>query len=356
MATADVAVMGGGIFGLAIAFVCARRGARVILCERDRIGAGVSGGLVGALAPHVPEQWNAKKAFQLESLLMAGAFWEEVRAVSGIDPGYARSGRWQPLADAEAVARAEERAAGAGALWRGKAAWRVVAAPGDGWAPASPTGYLVEDTLTARLHPRDAGRALAAALRALGGVVEEGRAEPPAGLTGQRATPGAVIWATGVAGLAALSEELGRPVGAGVKGQAALLACASPDRPQIFAEGLHIVPHHDGTVAVGSTAEASFDAPLTTDGHLDVLIERARALCPALRDAAVIERWAGVRPRAKSRAPVLGPWPGRAGQFVANGGFKIGFGMAPKVAEVMADLVLEGRDGVPDGFRVEDCL
>jgi glycine oxidase len=27
--------------------------------------------------------------------------------------------------------------------------------------------------------------------------------------------------------------------------------------------------------------------------------------------------------------------------------------MAPKVAEVMADLVLEGRDGVPEGFRLE---
>ena len=51
---------------------------------------------------------------------------------------------------------------------------------------------------------------------------------------------------------------------------------------------------------------------------------------------------------------MLGAWPGRAGHFVANGGFKIGFGMAPKVAEVMADLVLEGRDGVPAGFRVED--
>jgi glycine/D-amino acid oxidase-like deaminating enzyme len=38
---------------------------------------------------------------------------------------------------------------------------------------------------------------------------------------------------------------------------------------------------------------------------------------------------------------------------VANGGFKIGFGMAPKVAEVMADLVLEGREGVPQGFRLE---
>ncbi len=50
---------------------------------------------------------------------------------------------------------------------------------------------------------------------------------------------------------------------------------------------------------------------------------------------------------------MLGPWPGRAGQFIANGGFKIGFGMAPKVAEVMADLVLDGRDAIPDAFRVE---
>jgi glycine/D-amino acid oxidase-like deaminating enzyme len=53
---------------------------------------------------------------------------------------------------------------------------------------------------------------------------------------------------------------------------------------------------------------------------------------------------------------MLGPWPGRPGQFVANGGFKIGFGLAPGVARVMADLVLEGRDGIPEGCRVEDSL
>ncbi|MBS0565688.1 MAG: FAD-dependent oxidoreductase, partial [Proteobacteria bacterium] len=40
----------------------------------------------------------------------------------------------------------------------------------------------------------------------------------------------------------------------------------------------------------------------------------------------------------------------------ANGGFKIGFGMAPKVAEVMADLVLYGRDAIPEGFRIADGL
>jgi glycine oxidase len=53
---------------------------------------------------------------------------------------------------------------------------------------------------------------------------------------------------------------------------------------------------------------------------------------------------------------VLGPWPGRPGHFVANGGFKIGFGMAPKVAEVMADLVLEGRDTIPPDFLLETLV
>jgi glycine oxidase len=75
---------------------------------------------------------------------------------------------------------------------------------------------------------------------------------------------------------------------------------------------------------------------------------------PVLKDAPVIARWAGVRPRARSRAPMLGAWPDRPDHFIANGGFKIGFGMAPKVAQVMADLLLEDHDTIPEGFRVTD--
>ena len=70
-----------------------------------------------------------------------------------------------------------------------------------------------------------------------------------------------------------------------------------------------------------------------------------------LHGAPVLKRWAGVRPRSHNRAPLLGPWPGREGHFVANGGFKIGFGMAPKVGAVMADLVLDGVDEIPAAFR-----
>jgi glycine/D-amino acid oxidase-like deaminating enzyme len=89
---------------------------------------------------------------------------------------------------------------------------------------------------------------------------------------------------------------------------------------------------------------------------LDALIAKARAALPCLAQAPVIDRWAAIRPRARSRAPMLGEWPDRPGHFIANGGFKIGFGMAPKIAEAMADLVLDGRDTLPEGFRVTASL
>ncbi|MCV2867890.1 FAD-binding oxidoreductase [Defluviimonas sp. WL0002] len=348
MAIAEVTVMGGGIFGLAIAWECCRRGAAVRLIERERIGAGSSGGIVGALAPHVPEQWNPKKQFQLESLLMAEAFWQGVSRAGGVDPGYGRLGRLQPVGDDAALALAQERGRGAEDLWRGQAVWRLVRGDAHhGWAPESATGWLIEDTLSARLHPRRASQALVAAIRANGGAVEiDAAAEPD----------GRVVWATGAPGLDDLSAAFGRAVGAGVKGQAALFACDAAGRPQLFADGLHVVPHSDGTVAVGSTSEREFEDGRAVDDRLQPLIDKVRILCPALARAPLLERWAGVRPRSKSRAPMLGGWPGRDGHFIANGGFKIGFGMAPKVAEVMADLVLEGRDAIPAGFRVEDNL
>ena len=348
MATPDLTVMGGGIFGLAVAWAAVQRGARVRLIEAARIGAGASGGLVGALAPHVPENWNDKKAFQLASLLMAGAWWKGVEAASGLAVGYARTGRVQPLADDQAVAVARARAFGAATLWQGQAEWRVESAGPGPWQPSSPSGWVVVDTLSARLNPRRAAAALVAAIRARGGEVVEGGADAP--------PTGPVVWATGVAGLAALSVDLGRAVGCGVKGQALSLGFAAREAPQLFVAGLHIVPHGDGTVAIGSTSEREWRDPSATDAQLDTLHQRAVAACPALAGAPVLARWAGLRPRARSRAPILGPWPGRPGQFIANGGFKIGFGMAPKVAEVMADLVLEGRDAIPAGFRVEANL
>ena len=140
----DITVMGAGIFGLSVAWTCAKRGARVRVIDPHGPGAGASGGIVGAMAPHVPELWNSKKAFQLDSLLMAGDFWAEVAEVSGCAPGYARLGRLQPIADAAALALAHERTQNAATLWQGQADWRVLPASG-AWCPPSATGQIIHD-------------------------------------------------------------------------------------------------------------------------------------------------------------------------------------------------------------------
>ena len=65
----DITIRGAGIFGLCIAWACVTRGAKVQVVDPNGPASGSSGGILGALAPHVPENWNAKKAFQLLSLM-----------------------------------------------------------------------------------------------------------------------------------------------------------------------------------------------------------------------------------------------------------------------------------------------
>ncbi len=339
----DITVRGAGITGLMCAWFLQSRGARVRVVDRHGVGAGASGGIVGALAPHVPENWNSKKAMQFRALDEAAVLWAEIAKVGGTDPGYARSGRIQPLADAAAVALAEFRAKGAVDLWDGRYIWAVK--PASNFGILSLTGLVVHDTLTARIHPRRACAALAAALAARGAeIVREAQVQ------------GTEIWATGAMDLQEISQTLGKTIGMPIKGQAALLRADLRDAPQIFADGLHIVPHGDGTVAIGSTTERDFADPISTDAQLEPLIEQARTVCPALADAPVIERWAGLRPRARSRAPMVGLHPTRPGAFIANGGFKIGLAMAPIVARMLADLIVDGTDTIPQEFRPEASL
>ncbi|MEM8730528.1 MAG: FAD-binding oxidoreductase [Pseudomonadota bacterium] len=350
MAMPEVTIRGAGIFGLSIAWACVQRGARVAVVDPTGPGTGASGGVVGALAPHVPENWNTKKAFQFESLLAAEAFWSQVEATGGVSSGYGRTGRVQPVPDAASLPLARARAENANELWQGHAVWEVLpvetAGATSGWGLSPASGWLIRDTLSARLHPARAMASLVAALTERGVPIH---AEAP--------DQGAVVWATGTEGLAHLSETLGRAIGQGIKGQAAVLdADLPPDAPQLFVDGLHLVPHHDGRVAIGSTSERDFEAPFATDDLLEPLIAAARDAVPMLAEAPVLQRWAGLRPRARSRAPLLDVWPDRPGHFIANGGFKIGFGMAPKVAQVMADLILDGRDGIPEAFRLSASL
>lgn len=348
MGNPDVEIHGGGIFGLAVAYACARRDAQVRVVERHSIGAGASGGPVGALSPHSPDNWNPKKQFQFESLDMAEEWWAGLAELSGIDPGYCRTGRLQPVPSERALELATRRGEHAARNWKGKAEWRLERAGSEPWTPTTRTGWVVRDTLSARVNPRKAVKCLAAALQTLGCEFVQGSCPEP--------ESDALVLATGYEGLVELGSELGCAFGSGEKGQALALEFDADGMPQIYGDNLHIVPHADGTVAVGSTSERHFDNPTSTDGKLDELHARAVRLLPALSGAPVKWRWAGVRPRSSTRAPVLGPHPTRAGVYIANGGFKTGFGVAPLVGEVMADLVLEGRNRIPEPLSISAAM
>ena len=344
----DVTVMGAGAFGLAVAWSCVKRGASVRVIDRTGVAAGCSGGVVGMLAPHAPERWNDIKEFQFQSLIGGESYWREVEQIAGCTSGYDRVGRLQPIDTDRALTLAQERAETAAEHWRGLATWQVVDAANAGdWCPQTATGLVIHETLSARIHPRRACHALAAAIRAKGGEIVIGSDRAPVGTT---------VWATGVADLKEMSQSLGKQVGNGVKGQAAILGLDARGSPITSAGDVLVVPHADGTVAVGSTSERDYDSPDRTDDQLEDLIQRACTVFPLLAAAPIVERWAGLRPRAKSRAPMLGAHPTKPGQFIANGGFKIGFGMAPKVGEVIADLILDGQDTIPERFKPEASL
>ena len=366
MATAktDVAVVGGGIFGLSCAYACARRGLAVTVVEADRIASGASGGIVGAMSPHVPERWIPKKQFQLEALRAAPDYWATVEDLSGLPTGYGRVGRIMPLPDVAALDLANHRSKGAAALWRGLGEWRIegVGFAADWLDPKQAGCGVAFDTFSARINPRLACLALAEAARRCGAEIVEGW---PVARVSDRGVAGPmgditcdrVILAAGVPGFEILEQMLGQKAGAGVKGQSALFDLNLPaDTPTIFANGVYIVAHSGGGVAVGSTSENSWDDPTTTDAQLDAVIARARVMCPALRDIEPIEYWAGLRPKARCRDTMLGPIPGFEKVFVATGAFKIGFGISNKVGEALADLVTGQPTFLPPSFTVESHL
>ncbi|NOX74038.1 MAG: FAD-binding oxidoreductase [Alphaproteobacteria bacterium] len=346
MATADIEVFGGGIFGLTVAFFLQERGAQVRLIEKRVIGAGASGGVLGALAPHTPDNWNDKKQFQFESLIATPDFWAKVDRLSGLRSGFGQIGRLVPLETPRELELAQMRVKTAAEFWRGHAEWRVVEnSEFEGWAVQSASGFHSFDTLSARISPRAACATLAAAFQAIGGTIVEG--------TTASKGAAAEVWCTGFEGLDDLSRDLGQVVGIGEKGQGLLLDYQAGDVPQLFASGVHFIPHAGGKLAIGSTSERDWQEADSTDDQLEELLRKACGICPSLQGAPVLKRWAGVRPRANKRTPMLGRHPLHDDVFIANGGFKIGFGVAVKAGEVMADLVLNGAADIPEGFLVE---
>lgn len=350
----ELLIVGGGIMGLWAALAAARTGMNICLVEERHIGAGASGGILGALMPHMPDKWNAKKQFQFDALVSLESEIEVLEAETGLSAGYRRNGRIMPLAKPHLREIALRHEQDAMQNWRAgdrRFFWHVRDELPSGWlgAQAAACG-LVFDTLGGRLSPRQMLAVLRAALAQSPNVriVEgtgvraiypgHGRAELD---DGTEISFGHCVLAAGVGSFPLIDTLCGPirgPSGTGVKGQAALLlADVDPQLPVIFTDGVYIVAHDDGHVAVGSTSENAYADPLSTDELLVELLGRAEALVPALRGAEVVERWAGIRPKSTGREPIVGRHPDHENLSVLTGGFKVSFGIAHRLARVVVD-------------------
>ncbi len=121
-----------------------------------------------------------------------------------------------------------------------------------------------------------------------------------------------------------------------------MLCLASPSRELlkhvIRSPEVYLIPRSDGRILAGATVEdAGFDK--RTDAAAMLRFHRAAiALIPELRNAKILEDWAGLRPGTPDALPILGA-TSTPGYYVATGHFRDGILLAPITAEVMADVI-----------------
>ena len=127
-----------------------------------------------------------------------------------------------------------------------------------------------------------------------------------------------------------------------------MLCLLSPTRELlkhvIRSPDVYLIPRSDGRIIVGTTVEeVGFDkrTDITT---IQRLHRAAIALVPELRNARILEDWAGLRPGTPDSLPILGATT-TPGYYVATGHFRDGILLAPVTAHVMAQII-EGK--IPD--------
>lgn len=364
--TTDVAIIGGGVIGCSAAYALATAGLRVLLLERGQIACEASGEAAGMLAPQAEaSQAGPFLALGLRSRGLFPGLTSALREETGLDVGYGQDGTLYPCLDedeeAEARARlAWQRGQGLPVEWWGAEEVRK-AEPG-----ITPTvrgalfipgdHHVTSGTFT---------RALALAAARHGAEIWEGA--PVTGFVRDRkrivgvktldrtVSAGRYVLAAGPwsAQVAAL---LGLPIPVmPAKGQLCMagLLQGGP-RHVLYSRLAYLVPRAGGEVVLGTTVEfAGFDKRVTVGG-LQGILAGAQALYPGLAGAPLLRAWAGLRPYTSDEFPLLGPVPEMEELLVATGHHRNGILLAPITAQLVRELVVEGRTSMPlEPFRVD---
>jgi glycine oxidase len=349
----DVAIIGGGVIGLAVAWRAAQRGIRVVVLERDEPGSGTSAVAAGMLAP-ISEATLTERALLLlglESVRVYPTFASELAEASGLDPGYLRCGTLAVARDADEADALERELALRVDLGleverlRASEARRIE----PGLAPTIRLGLDIPGDHA--IDPRKLLRALAEAVRRAGGELRS-RAEA-VGISmserrvelagGEHVAAEQVVVAAGP-----WSAKLGAPVHP-VKGQ--ILRLHDPSGAGLLGRvvrmrGGYLVPRGDGRYVLGATVEErGFDSTVTA-GAVFELLRDAIELVPGASELAIDELSVGFRPATPDNAPLIGPGTTPRLHW-ATGHYRGGILLAPITAKLVVD-ALGGSDVPPE--------
>jgi glycine oxidase len=348
----DVAVVGGGVVGLAVAWRAAQRGIRVVVLERGDPGTGASWVAAGMIAP-ISEARPKERSLLALSLASAQAyprFVAELREASGLDPGYLGCGTLAVARDRDEAEALERELVMREGL--GLAASRLRPSEARRLEPAlAPTVRFAIDVPGDHvIDPHALVAALGSALIAAGGsvrsasevtevVVHDGRVGGVRLASGEQIAAEQVVIAAGVwsDSIAGLPDHARVPLRA-VKGQT--LRMHDPSGPGLLTRVLrmspgYVVPRGDGRYVLGATMEErGFDTTITAGAIFEQLRD-AIELVPGIAELVIDGLVAGLRPGTPDNAPVLGPGAVEGLQW-ATGHYRHGILLAPITADVLA--------------------
>ena len=343
-ARTEVAVVGGGIIGVAAAYELARLGARPLLLERRRPGWGASGrnaGLVLGSAAALDAMRAVIAAERLDAdyhepghlaLASSAAMLERMRAEVAARPPTAMA---VEILSRDACQDVLRMRVGAGLC-------------GGRWMPRA-----------GAVHPARFVSGLAAAACRHGAVIATGTAvrslrRAPAGDGFDLETPGGSIRARQVVlACNTASARLWRPLRALLSPARGQVLATRP-LPALFGPGLAVdygtlywrqAP--DGVVVLGGYSHLDPKAETTGREALNGRIQAALesflpAAFPDLPPVSVAWRWAGIMDQTPDGRPLAGPWPDGSGLWIAAGFGGHGLPPALEVGRALANAIVEG--------------
>ena len=356
MTPVDVAVAGGGLIGLSVAWRAAQRGLSVTVVD-DAPGSGASRAAAGMLAP-VSEAGYGEEALLrlcLASLERYPAFLDELAAATGVRVPLRTAGTLVVGFDDDdmRVLADLQRFHVELGLEVHRLLGREVRRREPSLSPRVRGALHVAGDLSVdprELHPVLLAAAEGAGVRLVrsrvaGVLGEDGRACGLAldGGGEVRATTVVVALGPQSGGLAGTPPVPVRPV----KGQILRLRGArglleGTVRALVRGRSVYLVPSGDDGLVVGATVEErGFDATVTAGGVHDLLHD-AIELVPGVTELELAETLTRWRPGTPDNAPVLGA-SGLPGLVLATGHHRNGVLLTPLTGELVAELIVSGE-------------